>query len=223
MKRFFTTGLFLVGLFNFSGTVRAQSMYDLFLQLPAYCTPGLNNSGRKSLIKDTEYTVTASKEEDEIDYTIDTVTKNYIAYEFSNSKGRGTNENYELKRFKFSNGKSFVLFSKTGDPRVHSNKYILRAYDISGNSLIENFQSFIPEDLDYAVFLKFGTPDSIRTYLEKTSYYTFDLDARSDDKVIYRIIVKSEKDEKWLNGNTMVFNWTGTMFTNTLLFRKDDQ
>ncbi len=222
MKRFATAILSILIFANNSEQAHAQSMHDLFLALPSYCTPGLNNSGRKSLIKDTEFTVSAHKEEDEIDYTLDTVTDNYLAYEYSNSKGQGTNENYEMKRFKFSNGKNILLFSKTGDPRVHSNKYILKAYDISGNNLVENFQSFIPEDLDYNVFLKFGTPDSVKKSLESTSYYTFDLDARSNDKVTYRIILKDEKDEKWLTGNMMIFTWKGTLFTSEITYRKDE-
>ncbi len=222
MKLFSAAGFFLLLLSIIPDTSKAQSMTDLFLELPAYCTPGLNNSDRKSLVKDTEYIVTARKEEDEIDYTIDTVSTDYMAYEYSNSKGQGTNENYEMKRFKFTNGKSMLLFSKTGDPRVHSNKYILKAYDISKNSLTENFSSFIPEDLDYTVFLKFGTPDSVKKMLDKTAYYTFDLDSKSGDKVLFHIILLSDKDEQWLTGNTMVFTWTGAMFTSSYIFVKDE-
>ncbi len=198
-------------------------MQELFLSLPAYCTPGLSTSERKTLLKDTDYTVPARKEEDEIDYTIDTVTSTYLSYEFSNSKGQGTNENYEIKKFKSAAGKSFLLFSKTGDPRVHSNKYILKMYDISGNSLVENFNSVIPEDLDYSIFLTFGTPDSVKASLAKTAYYTFDLDPTSIDKVSFNLILESDKDKKWLLGTTAVFMWNGKMFTSNIIFRKEDE
>jgi hypothetical protein len=222
MKLFSAIGFSFFLFLIFPGLMQAQSMTDLFLSLPSYCTPRLNGSGRKSLVKDTEYTVTAHKEEDEIDYSIDTVTANYMAYEYSNSKGQGTNENYEMKRFKSADGKSILYFSKTGDPRVRSNKYILKTYDISGNSLIENFRSFIPQDLDFKVFLKFETPDSVKASIEKTCYYTFDLDAKSSDKILFHIILQSDKDEQWLTGNTMVFTWTGNMFTSTFIFVKDE-
>jgi hypothetical protein len=222
MKLLVSVGISFFLLFNFSDTVKAQSMRDLFLSLPSFCTPGLNNSGRKSLIKDTEYTVKARKEEDEIDYTIDTVSDIYMAYEYSNSKGQGTNENYEIKKFVSNDGRAFIMFSKTGDPRIHSNKYILKAYNISGTNLIANEDNFIPENLDFRVFIKFETPDSVRTSLERTSYYTFDLDQRSNDKVIFRIMLQSDKDEKWLTGNTMIFKWTGKMFTSSIIFQKEE-
>lgn len=222
MKLLASIGISLFLLLNFSDPVKAQSMRDVFTQLPSFCTPGLNSSDRKKLIKDTEYTVPARKEEDEIDYTIDTVSENYLAYEYSNSKGQGTNENYEIKKFVGNDGKAFVLFSKTGDPRIHSNKYILKEYNVSGNNLTVNEDNFIPEDLDFRVFIKFETPDSIRTSLEKTAYYTFDLDQRSNDKVIFRIMLQSDKDEKWLTGNTMVFTWTGKMFTSSIIFQKEE-
>jgi hypothetical protein len=97
MKLRSTFWVFLLLLLNFPAGIKAQTMRDLFMELPAYCTPGLNTMGRKTLLQDTEYTVPARKEEDEIDYSIDTVAHSYMAFEYSNSKGKGINENYEMK------------------------------------------------------------------------------------------------------------------------------
>lgn len=222
MKRLFASGLSCLLFANFSAPVQAQTMRDMFLALPSYCTPGLNATGRSLLVKDTEYTVPARKEEDEIDYSIDTVTDTYLAYEYSNSRGQGTNQNYEIKKFTFTGGKSILMFSKTGDPRVHSNKYILRAFDISGNTLAENHQNLIPEDLDYTVFLKPETPDSIKTSLKKTAYYTFDLYQHSTDKILFHIILESDDAAQWLTGNTIVFTWNGSTFSSSIINIKED-
>lgn len=222
MKLIASFGIYIILLFNFSIPAKSQSMTDLFLRLPSNCTPGLYSIGRQTLVKDTQYTVPGKKEVDEIDYSIDTVSENYLAYEFSNSKGRGTNENYELKKFKKTDGSYILLFSKTGDIKVHSNIYVLKTFDITGNTLTEKIPGLIPENLDYSSFLKSNISDSVKTKLAKTAYTSFDLDAKAPGRIIFRIILQSDKDVQWLIGNSMVFTWNGAAFTSSILFEREE-
>src|SRR5579863_172128 len=135
MKKNISIGLYLLLVSIFAFKSQAQSIKKLFFALPSYCTPSLNSEGRKMLLKDTEYTVLGNTERDNIDYTIDTVESNYISYEFSANNGKGTNENYEIKKFKLTNGKYILVYSQDADPRNASRKYVLKVFDISGNKL----------------------------------------------------------------------------------------
>ncbi|HTB32603.1 MAG TPA: hypothetical protein VK808_11285, partial [Bacteroidia bacterium] len=98
----------------------------------------------------------------------------------------------------------------------------LKAYDIMGKSLVENMKTPIPEDLDYKVFLKFDTPDSVRAQFEKSCYYTFDLDPGSKDQVNFHIIMETDAYKQWLTGNTMLFQWNGNMFISSIVFQKEE-
>ena len=221
MKLFVTVAFFL--LLMFSAPLQAQSMRDLFLMLPDDATPYLNESGRKTLIKEGEYAITGKRDEDEIDYAIDTLTDNYLSYEYSPSDGKGINVTYSIKKFKMDENKYVLFFTKDGDAINNAYNYVFKAYNITGKSLTENGQHFVPENLSYSIFLKPDTPDSIRNILAKTAACVFDLDIQSPDRIDFRITVESTKDKIWLSGDTMEFQWNGQLFVNKITFRKDDE
>lgn len=147
--------------FLFLGTcsinTNAQSMTSLFTRLPEDCTPGLKKNERKVLVKQHELVVAEHlphAKKTAMDYSIDTVTDNYLAYEYSNNKGEGSHADYEIKRFRTTGGKNILLFSKNSDTKSTANKFDLKAFTISDTSLIESKEDFLPRKLDYSVFLK---------------------------------------------------------------------
>ncbi len=198
-------------------------MTSLFTRLPEDCTPGLKKNERKVLVKQHELVVAEHlphAKKTAMDYSIDTVTDNYLAYEYSNNKGEGSHADYEIKRFRTTGGKNILLFSKNSDTKSTANKFDLKAFTISDTSLIESKEDFLPRKLDYSVFLKKNTPDSVKTYIKRTSLCSFDLDMGATDKIMSYIVLESDKDEKWLAGNIMLLQWTGNAFTGTLSFQK---
>jgi hypothetical protein len=222
MKLFVPAGLCFFLFVNYDVPVKAQSMRNLFLMLPQECTPMLNESGRKILIKEDEFTVAAQKEKDEIDYAIDTATDNYLSYEYSANDGKGTNIIYQIKKIKINTDNYILFFTKDADTRNKSDKFVFKSYTISGNSLKENQQLYIPDNLNFSFFVKPDTPDSIETSIAKTASCAYDLDIGSTDKVNFHVTLKSDKDKKWLTGDMMVFQWNGTMFTNSIIFQKEE-
>jgi hypothetical protein len=223
MRLFTPIGFLLLLLSVSSISIKAQSLQSLFLSLPSKCTPHLKNSDRNILIKEGEYEFDGRKEEDEIDYTLDTVTDNYLAYEYSSGKGQGINVTYEIKKFKMNTGKSILLFAKNSDSKDTSNKYDLKIYNISPTgSLSASKEILLPQNLNYSVFLKNDVPESVKTSIEKTSLCTFDLDITSNDKIAFYIIPGKVKDEQWLAGNIMILTWTGSTFTGTISFQKEE-
>jgi hypothetical protein len=222
MKLFTAIGISICMISVFSNPVKAQSMRDLFMLLPDEATPGLNHSDRKKLIKEDEYIIEADNGDDETDYAIDTATDDYLSYEYTISNGKGAINTYEIKKFKIGENKYVLFFTKDGDAINNTEKYVFKAYDITGNSISENYQHFIPDNLNCSFFVKTDAPDSVRAHICQTAYYTFDLDITSPDKVEFRIMLKSQKEEKWLTGNTMVFKWNGNMFINSVMFAKDE-
>jgi len=225
-KAFLSLGVFLLLLCNYPVSSYGQSMRSLFVMLPDECTPGLDKDGRRALVEAAtqEYVVPGHSQEEVLDYSIDTVTANYLAYEYSNKKGRGRNVAYEIKEFKMSGGKYILLFSKNSDTRSTSNKYESHVYNINfaDSSLIKTDAPILPQNLNYSVFLKSTTPEAIKDSIKKTSLCTFDLDIESPGKIIFYIVLESDKDEKWLAGNIMVLTWTGTTFKGVLSFQKEN-
>jgi hypothetical protein len=232
MRLFTYTGLSVFLSFNYAISSNAQSMNNLFLRLPEGCTPGLTKSDRKLLIDDGEYLVSAShtnkttshsshQKHPSLDYSIDTVTDNYLAYEYSNSKGQGSYAAYEIKRFKTNKGGNILVFSKNCDTKATTNKFDLKIYTITDTSLVETKEHFLPDKLDYSVFLRNTTPDSVKSSIEKSSLCTYDLDMDATNKIISYIILGSEQYKKWLAGNVIELKWTGSAFTGAVSFQKE--
>jgi len=200
-----------------------QSMRSLFLQLPKECTPGLNSAHRKTLIETDECEVSNHGNKDAITYTIDTATDNYLEYEYTNSSGEGSHSSFEIKRLVTSKGDSILLFAKNSDTRDSTTIYTLKVYNISGRSLTPNADNLLPKNLDYSIFLKDNTPTLVKPYIEETSLYAFDLNASSKDQIVFYITLNSDNDKKWLVGNSMVLTWTGSYFTGTIGFQKEEE
>jgi hypothetical protein len=219
MRNLATKGLLLLSLMFSPLFFQAQSMSNMFLMLPAECTPGLNASGRTNLIKYHDYAIDTNDDKKEIDYSIDTITDGFLSYEYSKY---GKNENYEIKKLKTAGDSYILLFTKDADVKKKSDKYVFKTYDVSGNTLKESSTSYIPVNLDYFTFLKPETPDSVKASIQKTSYCAFDLEMNSTYEITFRIVLRSVKDEKWLTGNSMVFQWNGTSFSNTITFQKEE-
>ncbi len=215
--------IILFVLLAFSTYAPAQSMRDLLLMLPDDATPGLDESGRKALIKEGEYTISGKRDEDEIDYAVDTATDNYLSYEYSSSNGKGINITYTLKKFKLAANIYVLFFTTDGDIVNKNDKYVFKAYDIKGKSLEENQEHLIQENLGYSIFVKPETPDSIKSLIGKISYCTFDLGIQSADKINFQMTLENEKYKKWLIGDTIEFQWNGTLFVSNIIFRKEDE
>lgn len=220
MKLLTSLGGVLLLLCNCIICTQAQTMNNLFLKLPVSCTPGMCKNDRDMLVQKGEYIVGQSCR-NMVDYSIDTVTDNYLSYEYSCTKWEGSYASFEIKEFKTTEGKNILLFSKNSDTKSTATEFDLQTYLVTDSSLVENNRDFFPDKLDYSVFLKKNTPDSIRATIQKTSLCTFDLDMKANDKIIFYIVLDDANDAKWLAGNVMMLTWTGNGFTGAVSYRKD--
>ena len=203
--------------------LRSQTIAEIFKMLPASCSPEINQKQRALLLKRGEYTIPGGSSQETVKYVLDSISKNYMQYEYIFTTGQRGFNSYEVKRFKKTNGEDFILFSNYGGMRASFFQNELKVFYLRNNKLIEDTQQkLLPQTLDIGEFLKRETPDSIRTEIEEGVSTSYSLGGKGLNQIEFSIFPEMPLDnyEPWIVGYTFIFTWTGKMFTKKMISGK---
>ena len=201
-----------------------QTMTSIFRQLPPECTPELTIMERYILLKNGDYIIPGGDTIETIKYSIDTLeAKDYLRYEFNFSTGQAGFIAFELKSFRTTDGRRFIIFSRCGGMNRAYDQQDIKIYELKNNILIENSkQKLLPLTINITSFLKKETPDTIKTKIEQSVSGCYDLKPETTNEIEFGIFPQYPlyNDDQWILGYTIVFTWTGSTFDRKIMTEK---
>lgn len=143
-----------------------------------------------------------------------TETSDYICVSLSFETEQRAEGLIEVRGFRKKNGQRLVLVSQTGGVfRVsyHQQKLTQFLYT-SGGKLIQQSKVLLPP-LNENLFLRPGTPDSVRLKVRNNSNLHYDLHQTKVSACLESYtLLRDESIRKWLKGDCIYYEWTNDRF-----------
>jgi hypothetical protein len=192
-----------------------QSMSSIFELLPKECTPELNLQQKRILLKDKDYIIPGGDSLETTKYTLEIDEANqYLRYEFYFTTGQKGFNDYEVRKFRKSNGSVLIVFSASGGVTRSFDQTEIYAFEYRNKRLIKLNKKILPQSVDANIFFKKDAPDSIKQKAILYSSRSYDLSPDLKNNISYRIFfeILNEEIEKYLLGDIILFTWTGNLF-----------
>lgn len=200
---------------------------EVFRLLPANEVYDLKIAARDSMLNGKTY-YPADNDSEEIqafNYGVFSSVKDYMFVSMSYETGQRVSGMIEIRGFKLMNGDNMIILSTTGG--IYQVDYLqenLSSFIYTKNKKLVPYKKKLLPVPDKNMFIKAGTPDSVKQVITSNSSLTFDL---GDEKITLNLTnnynAMDAEFRKWLKGNRIYFDWVKDRFViSKMEFRKEE-